>query len=263
MNDDALSPVIAVMMILVVVVTLFSVWNAIYLPGFKQQAEVEHLKDVEVSFHKIDENIRNMIVLRRTGVMTETIPLGGGDILIHQMRSGGNLTLGPPEKVITVSDSTGNLVVESTVIPITYSPVSNFWQNMGFEWRYGIINVTKGTVSSPRLYSNYSQATSEWFTRIVNREGQEIFLANIIAGDPSSASGNAIVQVRMDGQWGINFIASFDNPINLTVDTSTDFGKKVNESVFSELEYYWNPTEEKYSIIDSSVSLYNLTISVR
>ncbi|HII76063.1 MAG TPA: hypothetical protein HA264_03260 [Methanolinea sp.] len=260
MNDDALSPVVAVMMILVVVVTLLSIWNAIYLPGFKQQAEVEHLKDVEASFHKIDEHIRNMIILRRTGVMTETIPLGGGDILLHQVRSGGNLTLGPSEKVITVENNT--LRVNSFIIPISYSPVSNFWQDTGFEWRYGIINVTKGTVKTPRFYGNYTQAKSGWLTSLVIKEQNEIFLVNIIMGDPSSASGNGIAQVRMDGKWGVSFTADINNPINLTVDTTTDYGMKVNESAFRELRDYLIQTD-KYMITVGNVSLYNLTISVR
>ncbi|KUG15337.1 hypothetical protein ASZ90_015013 [hydrocarbon metagenome] len=261
MNDDAISPVVAVMMILVVIVTLFSIWNATYLPDLKQSAEVGHIREVEASFHTIDENIRNMIVLRRTGVMTVTVPLGGGDIVIHQSRSGGNLTLGHPEKVITVENST--VTRETSVIPITYSPVSNFWQNIGYEWRYGIVNVTKGSVSTPRFYGNYSQAKDDWFTGMVNREGQEIFLANIIAAPHLSVSGNGIAQVRMEGQPGIVFIADVGNPINLTVDTSTEYGKKVNESVSSELYGYWNQAEGRYSITDSSVSLYNLTISIR
>jgi len=259
MNDDALSPVVAVMMILVVVVTLFSIWNAIYLPGFKQQAEVEHLKDVEASFHKIDEHIRNMIILRRTGVMTETIPLGGGDILLHQVRSGGNLTLGPSEKVITVENNT--LRVNSFIIPISYSPVSNFWQDTGFEWRYGIINVTKGTVKTPRFYGTYTQDYG--LTTLVSREGDDTYLANIIMGDPSSASGNGIAQVRMDGQKGI-IITADAHPIRLNVTTITDFGKKVNKSVSSELGIYWNSTTDKYEIPSPHrVILYNLTISVR
>jgi hypothetical protein len=260
MKDDAIAPVVAVMMILVVVVTLFGIWNAIYLPGFKQQAEVEHLKDVEVSFHKIDENIRSMIVLRRTGAMTETIPLGGGDLIIHQARSGGNLTIGPEELVITVSIDTYH--INSYIIPITYSPVSNFWQDQGYEWRYGIVNVTKGTVSTPRFYGNYSDAMNESFTGMVSNESNEIFLANIIAGTPSSASGNGIAQVRIEGGLGVVLVPTPEDPVYLTVDTSTEFGKKVNESVYQLLSDKWND-ENQYNITGMNVTLYNLTLSVR
>jgi len=263
MNDDAIAPVVAVMMILVVVVTLFGIWNAIYLPGFKQQAEFEHLKGVELSFHKIDENIRNMIVLRRTGAMTETIPLGGGDLIIHQARSGGNLTLGPEETVITVSNTT--FTIGSSLIPITYSPVSNFWLDQGYEWRYGIVNVTKGLVNTPRFYGNYSDAKREWFTGMVSREGDDIYLANVIVGDPSSVSGNGIAQVRMEGVLGVVLVARTEDPVNLTVKTATDFGKKVNESVYSKLGEYWNADDQRYSVTGENVpiTLYNLTLSVR
>ena len=35
-NDEAIAPVVAVMLILVVIVTLLSIYNATYLPGLKQ-----------------------------------------------------------------------------------------------------------------------------------------------------------------------------------------------------------------------------------
>ena len=151
MNDDALSPVLAVMLILAVAVTLFSVYNAEYLPGLKQQAEVEHLQNVEESMVRFGSALENAISLKRELSMSEPVVLGGGDILLHSGKSSGTISVEQEsEPVITVW-------IDSTSIPLhfvnfSYCPVNNFWVDQGYTWQYGYVNISRvsgGKMSDP------------------------------------------------------------------------------------------------------------------
>ena len=57
MRDDALAPVIAVMLILAAIVTFLSIWNAVYVPAMKQSGEVGHLQNVESAFQHFSADI--------------------------------------------------------------------------------------------------------------------------------------------------------------------------------------------------------------
>ena len=52
-KNDAVSPVVAFMLLLMIVVSFISVLNAYYIPSLKQQSEIEHLHNVEQSFLKM------------------------------------------------------------------------------------------------------------------------------------------------------------------------------------------------------------------
>lgn len=142
MNEDALSPVLAVMLILAVAVTLFSVYNAEYLPGLKQQAEVEHLQNVEESMVRFGSALENAISLKRELSMSEPVVMGGGDILLHSGKSSGTIIVQQEdEPVITVW-------IDSTSIPLhfvnfSYCPVDNFWVDQGYTWQYGYVNISR------------------------------------------------------------------------------------------------------------------------
>jgi hypothetical protein len=275
MNDDAIAPVVAVMMILVVTVTLLSIWNAIYLPDLKQQAEMEHLKEVENSFVDIDESIRKMIIFQSNGELTESIPLGGGDIMLHQAKSGGVLSIREYDKPIVTIKNGGLTYNASMIKNISYTPSSNFWLNQGYEWKDGVINVTKGRISVPRFYVDVDEARNKgevgWFNTVkIQNSGEEgigFVLFNITVADPLSISGNGIAHVKMDGELSekIELSGSPDSPVNLTIDTSTGLGEKNNETVSKLLEdNYWDTTPGKYQITETvNLTLYNLTISVR
>jgi len=273
MNDDAIAPVVAVMMILVVAVTLLSIWNAIYLPDLKQQAEMEHLEEVENSFVNIDESIRKMVLFQSEGELTESVTLGGGDIMLHQAKSGGVLSIHKyPSAIVTVKNATSPLYEAFMIENISYTPSSNFWLNQGYEWRDGIINVTKGTNSVPRFYVDVSEAKNKgedrWFNTVRIQDNGEtgigFILINITVADPLSISGNGIAHIEMDGELSEKI--ELTNPVDLTIDTSTGLWGKTNETVSKLLKgsgySYTHPG--KYQINKKvNLTLYNLTLSVR
>jgi len=145
MNDEALSPVIAVMLILAVAVTIFSVYNAEYMPGLKQQAEAEHLQKVEESMARFGSALENAASLKRTLSMSEPVVLGGGDILLHSARSAGTIRVQQekdPVVIIWIDNNTDNIRIPLHFINFSYLPMDNFWVDQGYSWQYGYINVS-------------------------------------------------------------------------------------------------------------------------
>ena len=92
MKDDAIAPVVAVMLILAAIVTFFSIWNAIYVPSMKESAEVDHLHNVEESFQKFSSDIDYAASSHQNNlVFSEPVQLGGGDVLVNLLKSSGTL----------------------------------------------------------------------------------------------------------------------------------------------------------------------------
>jgi hypothetical protein len=159
MNDDALSPVIAVMLILAVVVTGVSVWNSSYLPAMKEQAEIEHIQDVEDAFLGLSASIENTAILKDRLQVKARIPLGGGDVMFNTVTSGGSLWVRQdpaPSRWMLQLEANGTFY-NMSLMNITYTPANNFWQNQGYSWQWGYVNVTKGSLATPLEYTTMAR----------------------------------------------------------------------------------------------------------
>jgi len=169
MKDDAVAPVIAVMLILAVAVTALSIWNVVYIPSQKQASEIEHLRMVESAFLHVSSDIGDTVSSRQENlVRSDPVQLGGGDCLANTLRSGGSLSImNEPEPVYTLTlyDESLNPVshVDGTLVNISYEPVGNFWQDQGYRWQRGFVNVTKHrTLESPLDYSTMADVNYEF-----------------------------------------------------------------------------------------------------
>lgn len=168
-NDDALSPVIAAMLILAVAVTAIAVYQTQIVPDLKEQAEIEHMQEVESAFLAFTSDLETAASLKTYGSFKERIPLGGGNTMFDQTRSSGTLEIVQEDyPVMWVNITAENETVvnrPSSLVNITYTPVSNFWTDQGYEWREGYVNVTKGTVSTPLEYTSMEEVREsmpEW-----------------------------------------------------------------------------------------------------
>jgi hypothetical protein len=166
MRDDAIAPVIAVMLILAALVTLLSIWNAIYVPSMKESAEIEHLQNVETAFVHFSSDIDQAVSSHQDSlVFSEPVPLGGGDTLVNQLKSSGALSVqneSEPIYALTLSGGGTQTTINGTIVNVSYEPVSNFWQDQGYTWQYGYINVTKsGFLSTPLNYYNMTDVQNE------------------------------------------------------------------------------------------------------
>ena len=154
MSEDAVAPVVAAMLILAIGVTFFAAWNAYYVPSMKAQSEITHLKDAETGFLRFSSDIETAASLKRNMQLSEPIPLGGGEFTFDAVKSGGLLTI--------QNDTYGYMRIRiingTTAAPsitflhlsnYSYQPVNNFWQDQGYVWSFGYVNVTKGTLATP------------------------------------------------------------------------------------------------------------------
>jgi hypothetical protein len=157
MNEDGVAPIVAAMLLLAVVVTLFAAWNACYVPSMKAQSEIAHLSDVESGILKFSSDIELAASQKKSMRLSELVPLGGGDFTFDPVKSGGLLRIrGVPGACLgtTILNGTGTMTITSnftTLANYSYEPVNNFWQDQGYAWSYGNVNVTKGTLESPLL----------------------------------------------------------------------------------------------------------------
>jgi len=170
MRDDAIAPIIAVMLILAAIVTFFSIWNAIYVPSMKESAEVGHLENVESAFEHFSSDIDYAVSSHQDNlVFSEPVQLGGGDVMVNLLKSSGTLQVQTDESTpsvynLTFIDVKGIVipVVDVPMVNISYVPLNNFWQDQGYEWEYGYINVTKyGQLSTPLEYYNMTDVQNE------------------------------------------------------------------------------------------------------
>ncbi len=203
MKDDALAPVVGMMLILAVIVTVLSLWNGIYLPGLKQQAEVEHLQQVEQGMVRIDSAIGDAMYYRHNGSLSVPIPLGGGDIMLNNLKSGGVLRIEQDENPAVTIDVDG-VPHDLYVSNITYTPVSNFWIPQGYSWQYGYVNVSKNNRSTyltlpDKVGETRIQFDDSFFRWFDEGNGNvTIECVNIIPGTPNITSGNGNANIKIE-----------------------------------------------------------------
>jgi hypothetical protein len=166
MKDDGVAPVIAVMLILAVAVTFLAVFNGIYIPSLKQSAEIDHLEGVESSFLKFSSDLTYAATSRQDHLsFAEPVQLGGGNVVFNTLRSGGSLSLRTEETPVynlTLYGAGGTpiAIMDGTMVDVSYEPQGNFWQDQGYRWQYGYVNVTKyGSRESPLSYDTMDGVT--------------------------------------------------------------------------------------------------------
>jgi hypothetical protein len=156
-SEDAVSPVVAAMLLLAIMVTFFSAWNAFYVPSMKAQSEITHIKDVESGFLRYSSDIETAASLKKNIIFSEPVPLGGGEFTFDAVKSGGFVRVRNENEGYLRLTITNPVLTENSryrLSSFTYQPVNNFWQDQGYSWSYGNVNVTKGTLSTPLLYTS-------------------------------------------------------------------------------------------------------------
>ena len=159
-SDDAVSPVVAMMLVLAVVAICVSVMFATYVPDLKENAEILHSKEVKEEFFKFASDVDTIFANGRSGVYSYIIPLGGGDTLFSPSKSAGTIEI--------EDNQIGTVIINGEEYPInlvsvSYTPLLSFWENQGYAYENGTVYVTKETVSVSALEGE-SDATDTLFT---------------------------------------------------------------------------------------------------
>ncbi|GAB7016637.1 hypothetical protein [Methanogenium cariaci] len=175
-DEEAVAPVVAVMLVLAVVVTFLAVYNASIVPSLKAEAEVMHIGDVEESFLRFAADIDSAAGMKRPVQLSESLVLGGGDMLLNGARSGGMLAITHEDEEI-FSVTCNGTTYKSGLVGISYVPAASFWQDQGYTWQYGYLNVTQGQIATPLLYTDMDAvaddlSTSGFFSSLIGIEAE-------------------------------------------------------------------------------------------
>ena len=152
-KDDAVSPVIALMLILAILATCMAVYTTTYVPGLKQQDEITHSGEVKLAFERFASDIDNVIALGKPAVYTEVLELGGGDVPLSPTKSSGTVEINTT--VIgnyTIGSETKNL----NVIEISYLPSFTAWEKQGYLYKNGVVWITKDEKKTPAMLTLYT-----------------------------------------------------------------------------------------------------------
>jgi len=250
MRDDAVAPVIAVMLILAAIVTFLSIWNAVYVPSMKQAAEVSHLQNVESAFLHFSSDIGRAASTRQDDLsLSEPVQMGGGDFFFNTLRSSGSLAVqneAKPAYYFWLDDNDEPDAV-GTLVNISYEPVGNFWQDQGYRWQEGYLNVTKyHAKQAPLGYDTMTDVNNEFggsgslaafagsFGSVeytVNQtpiQNETVNADNRFTFSPREGNCSRIVL------WAVNMSASPDHPFV----SSNGFGTLQLKSNVTTIPYY-------------------------
>ena len=160
-SDEAIAPVVAGLLILAVIVTVMSVYFTTYVPSLKEEAEIEHLSSVEREFLSFSSDIENAVWQKTQGRLSRNIELGGGDVFLSSIKSGGVLEVSSDSDLFGLSNTTKNMK-KISLVKFSYTPLSNFWQNQGYSWQFGYVNLSTGYgKQTPLLYADMNDVQDE------------------------------------------------------------------------------------------------------
>ena len=250
MKDDAVAPVIAVMLILAAAVTFFAIFNGIYIPSLKQASDAGHLRNVESSFQYFSSDIERAVAAGQDRMtLSEPVPLGGGDVFLNTLKSGGSLSVTDepsPAYNLTLYDGIASVgTMNGTLVRISYDPVGNFWQDQGYVWQYGYLNVTKyGTRQAPLNYYNMTDVRNGFghngpLAAFAGSFGDVDHTANLTLLPDTDAGGTVVSYSSRDGDCSnivlhaVNLTASPDHPFA----SGNGFGKLGLESRVESVTY--------------------------
>lgn len=233
MKEDAVSPVVAAMLLLAVFVTFFAAWNAVYVPSMKAQSEMTHLRQVESGVLRFSSDIDTAASLKRNMHSAEAIPLGGGEFTFDSARSGGmirirNETEGYLRLTITKENPPETETTRMRFSRFTYEPVGNFWQDQGYSWEYGMVNVTKGDLSTPLQFPTMEDVTYDMTGSLFDLDvtpspatPSACTVMNVYPVNLSPADGHLVSSGSGNGMLGMESTVTnrqFSNATTMTVD---------------------------------------------
>ncbi|MBN2735282.1 MAG: flagellin [Methanomicrobiaceae archaeon] len=244
-NDDGVAPVVAGLLILAVIVTIMSVYFNTYVPSLKEEAEIEHLSNVEKEFLSFSSDLENAVWQKSDGRLSRNFELGGGDIFLSSLKSGGILEVEEDSDLFGVINTTGTLY-NSSLAKFSYSSLSNFWQEQGYSWQYGYVNLTTGygkttplqfadmnevlddIKNSSGLFSSlfdmeyryepvFQKNESGYYTgtNYLNCSEVNFFVTGFNKGEKSYASGNGVAMLSLE--TAVNSVHFNETAINFTV----------------------------------------------
>ncbi len=200
-TDDAVSTVIALMLVLAIVATCMAIYSATYVPGLKQQAEITHSEDVKFAFERFSADADAIYSLGKAAQFSEPLSLGGGDVLLSPVRSSGTVEISRP---VSVGDLYINGTWHSSIdrVRVVYTPSYSSWDLQGYSWENGLVWVTKGEKKTPATLSLYTvsegkKRESEILAESFVRMSENFVVVSMYPETKNSITGTGIAKLRL------------------------------------------------------------------
>ena len=204
-KDDAVSPVIALMLILAILATCLAVYTTTYVPGLKQQDEITHSGEVKLAFERFASDIDNLIALGKPAVYTEVLELGGGDVPLSPTKSSGTIEIN--------TTVIGNYTVDSETkdlkgIEVSYTPSFTAWEKQGYLYKNGVVWITKEEKVTPaelKLYTiqqgtdRQNETLQKWYSASADTV---IIPKFTVDGNKSEITGTSTAKLRLNATLG-------------------------------------------------------------
>ena len=202
-KDDAVSPVIALMLILAILATCMAVYTTTYVPGLKQQDEITHSGEVKLAFERFASDIDNVIAQGKPAVYTEVLELGGGDVPLSPTKSSGTI------EIEEIKIGTYQIGTETSRdldgVQITYTPSFTAWEKQGYLYKNGVVWITKDEKRTPSALKWYTvddglkqenKTIETWYSPTVS--DRVLIIPQFFIGDNSEITGSANVKLRVN-----------------------------------------------------------------
>ena len=202
-KDDAVSPVIALMLILAILATCLAVYTTTYVPGLKQQDEITHSGEVKLAFERFASDIDNVIALGKPVVYTEVLELGGGDVPLSPTKSSGTI------EIEEIKIGTYQIGTETSRdldgVQITYTPSFTAWEKQGYLYKNGVVWIVKDEKKTPAQLTLYTvddgeerekEILAKWYPASPT-EGIVIPNFSVVEGK-SEITGTSAVKLRLN-----------------------------------------------------------------
>lgn len=150
-ESSAVSSVVALMLILAVVATFISLYSTSYIPALKEQSEISQITEVKESFMKFSGDMEHIVAEKIPVSCSNVVPLGAGEILLSPEKSSGTLSVTDCGTMVEIRTKSGNSEPDavSGMVNVAFRPSYTFWEEQGYTWQCGYINVTKNEKEVP------------------------------------------------------------------------------------------------------------------
>ena len=218
-SDDAISPVVSMLLMLTVLVIAVSLASATYLPDLKENAEIIHSFEVKDAFLSFSADVNHQYTSGYVSASSQVFSLGGGDIILSPSKSSGTV------KVETVSLGTvavGGTSYQLNTVNVTYTPHQSIWNSHGYFYEKGVVWVTEDGVKIPALSSLNTESDASSYSNDVT---------NSWISEPRINGNTAVLDVVSLEADTDAFYASGSQDVVLTImpkESTTDSGNSLS-----------------------------------
>jgi hypothetical protein len=286
-SKSAASTVIAAVLLLSIIFTIFAVIRIAYIPEWKDDAEQLHMSEVQRDMTKLKSTVDMITFLQYSNsnstpdrssitVPSVTIPIsmGGGELpILEPTKSSGTLSINsePCNIIITNNSSKHEFLSDQTCGGITYYSNNRQYVDQILRYENGAVIIKQGDRSLMRYYPSFSLGSDP-----ANKSLYTISIRTInISGNPDTISSDADASLTLTGiSYNNSIYAGAFDSINFEIITkypdawksylseTANKAKLVRPNNFTlENNTSDNGVYEVYFNLSSSNNLYKLYVS--